>query len=157
MIGIDTYSWTKIFLLFNESWSDIFIELLENIQFFITNDVEVELLYFHSEYKHIWNSGAKFPRLNKSFLDYLRLGFDEADCSLLEYSEFPEHTIITEDGPMLDLNVYSRNNIIQLADFLSLLYRDSYLNKKEYLLLIKWLKKNKNMKDTKYTRLIGKL
>lgn len=153
MIGIDIYSWTKIFLLFEQSWSEILTDILENVQFFITTDVEIELLHFHPNYKDVWKSGALFPRLNNNFLNYLRLGFDEADCSLLEYSEFPEHTIITEDGPMLDLNVYSRNNIIQLADFISLLYRDDYITKKEYKILVEWLKENKNMTDKKYNRL----
>lgn len=156
MIGIDTYSWTKIFLLFEDSWNEILTELLHNTQFFITKDVEIELEYFHHSYEDVWKSGAIFPRLNKNFSYYIKLGFDEADCSLLEYSELPEHTIITEDGPMLDLNVYNRNNIIQLADFFALFFRDEYLSKNEFKLLTKWLKDNKNIKDKKFKRLVKK-
>lgn len=145
MFGIDTFSWTKIFMLIEESWEEILIEWVKSINFFITKEVKVELIHFHGSKINLWNEGAMLPALNVSFQDYLKLGFDSADASLLEYSEKSEYKIITEDGPMLNLNVYKRNNIIQLIDLFRISYTHGFFSKREYFSLIIWFRKNRNI------------
>lgn len=157
MIGIDTFSWTKIFLLFKESWEDLLSELLSATLFFITHDVEKELLHFHREREPIWRSGAILPKLDRSYSAYVLEGFDEADASLLEYAELSEHIIVTEDAAMLAKNVTSRNNIIQLIDLLRKYYENDLLDPKEYHTLVKWFRERRNITKKKERRLMERL
>lgn len=157
MIGIDTFSWTKIFLLFDAEWADLLTELISETRFFITTDVEKELRHFHTENESIWRSGAILPRLNRSFSTYRLNGFDDADASLLEYAELPEYTIVTEDTPMLSENVVKRSNLIQLIDLFRKYYENNLLTSKEYRKLIHWFREKRNITKRKAEKLLSSL
>lgn len=154
MLGIDTFTWTKIFWLMDEGWRDAFEELLAQMPFFITEDMIRELKHFHPTSEKKWSNGNILKRRNITFSDYIRMGFDEADASLLEYSELPEYTIITEDRPMLAQNVYKQNNIIQLVDLIKIYYDQGYFTKKEYRFIITWLRKKRNIGKKKEKQLL---
>jgi hypothetical protein len=153
MIGIDTFSWSKLFLLRDEYQTEIIDLCLDSIRFFITHEVEEELIHFHNDKQKIWKSGALLPRLNRSFQNYIQQGFDLADASLLEYSELPDYLIVTEDYPMLSLNISNRNNIIQLGDFFLLMLKLEVIDLKNFRELLKWLRKNRNLTKKKFYRL----
>ena len=153
MIGIDTYSWTKIFVLIEESWEKILKEWLSAIDFFITREVEVELHHFHGDKEPIWEKGAILSTLKTKYDYFKSLGFDDADISLLEYSEKQDYIICTEDRPMLLLNVYSKNNIIQLVDLLRMSYIKGFFTKREFSALITWFRDQKNITIRKSQKL----
>jgi hypothetical protein len=154
MIGIDTFSWTKIFSLVDDSWKEIMYEWLNSIDFFITKEVEIELKHFHNTRDPIWERGAVLSNINVKFQYFEKLGFDRADISLLEYSEKPDYIICTEDRPMLLLNVYNKNNIIQLIDLFKMSYINGFFTKKEFIALVKWFREFKNITIKKANKII---
>lgn len=155
MIGIDTFSWTKLFRLMDAGWEDILLELLGRVQAFITSDVEKELQHFHSTKKNIWEKISILQRKNRTFDLYIQQNFDEADASLLEYSELEQYTIVTEDGPMLAQNTTNRDNIIHLGDFFRRYYEIDFFTAKELRQLIKWLQKSRNLTKRNEKRLLS--
>lgn len=155
MIGIDTFSWTKLFRLMDAGWEDILLELLGRVQAFITPDVEKELQHFHLKKKNLWEKFPNLQRKNRTFDHYIQKNFDEADASLLEYSELEQYTIVTEDGPMLAQNTTNRDNIIQLGDFFRRYYEIGFFTAKELRQLIKWLRKSRNLTKRNEKRLLS--
>lgn len=153
MIGIDTLSWSKLYLIREELKKLNIDELLDEIRFFITPDVREELEHFHSDKDRIWENGAILPQLNRSFQGYVKQGFDFADASLLEYSELKDYLIVTEDYPMLALNVSGKNNIIQLADLFTFFYLQNMITTSNYRDTINWLRRNRNITKKKFKRL----
>jgi hypothetical protein len=45
--GVDTYSWSKLFLLLKTNWKELIEELIDNSNFFITPEIEKELIHFY--------------------------------------------------------------------------------------------------------------
>lgn len=153
MIGIDTFSWSKLFALMDDSWEKIIKEWLSVLNFFITREVEIELHHFYSDKEPIWEIGSILSTLNTNYNHFKSLGFDDADISLLEYSEKPDYIICTEDRPMLLLNVYQKNNIIQMIDLLKMSYLSGFFTKKEFNNLNKWFRDQRNITKRKSQKL----
>lgn len=147
--GVDTYSWTKLFLLVETNWKELIVELVSNINLFITPEVRKELVHFHSQYENIWGTISVFKKREKSIDEFDSSIFDEADISLLESLSEQDVVIITEDRPMLATNVTRKNNIISLVDFFALLYRRNTITHQELYNLAKWLEKKKNITKKK--------
>ena len=157
MFGIDTMAWTKLFMLYDLDIGKPLTLLLSETQFFITKDVEKELYHYYPSKEKKWGSGAIFPRLSRSFQKYISKGFDEADASLLEYAEDPEHIIITEDGEMLAENVTKRNNIIHLIDMVKIYHEERLLSKREFREVLVWFRKKKNITKRKYEKFLERM
>ncbi|OLS19223.1 MAG: hypothetical protein HeimC3_46540 [Candidatus Heimdallarchaeota archaeon LC_3] len=149
MIGIDTFSWFKLIELFSLDWKNLIYEIISKNPIFITHDVKEELDYRFSDETDLFKFISVFPRLNISFQKYLDKGFDNADASLLEYAEIKDYFVITEDHSMLQEGITSRIDIIQLAEFFSVLLTRDIITKKEYYHLIKFLRKMKNITKKK--------
>lgn len=155
MIGIDTYSWHKLFKLRKEGWIDLIDEILEKSAIFITHEVKKELEYWFPGEKNIFKWFTILPIRNVQFSHFILKGFDPADASLLEYALLEGYQIITEDHPMLMEGVTLRQNIIQLADFFGILTKLGFITKKELYQLVKMLRKMKNITKKKESELLN--
>lgn len=154
MIGIDTFSWFKIFNLFNSGWKIILTEIIENLPIFITHEVKKEFMYRFKDNMYILEKLTILPTLNNNFQYYLSKGFDPADASLLEYSHNKENLIVTEDHLMLEEGVTNRNNILHLGEFFGILFLNNHITRKELYHLIKTLRKIKNITIKKEKELL---
>ena len=81
--------------------------------------------------------------------DYIGLGFDLADATMLEYSEKEGYVIITEDDKMLAEGITEKNNIIQVIDFFTGLYESKFLERKELYHITKYFQKIRNISEKK--------
>lgn len=151
--GVDTYSWSKLILLRQTKWKYIIEEILGFQSLFITLPVLEELKHFFHQHEEEWSRVQILETKQTSVTFYNPETFDEADISLLRYAEEEDFTIITEDRPMLLLNIHTRNNIISLADFFALLYKIEYLTRKEFYQLLKWFEAKKNITKQKTKKL----
>lgn len=154
MIGIDTLSLGKIFYLLSTPWKSLFEEVITKFDLFITAEVEKELLHRYKNFSSYFRQFKIFPIRNINLQYYLARKFDVADASLLEYSELPDHIIITEDNEMLLEGISEKNNIIQLVDFLFKLYSENFITRREMYHLIKYLRKNENITKRKSKKLL---
>lgn len=157
MIGIDTLSWGKLLLLSEQFDQTVIVMLLDHFHLFITEEVKTELIHFYKEENDwLWSNAVIMPKMERNYDRYVKQGFDEADATLLEYSEMPNYSIVTEDYPMLLLNVTGKNNIIQLVDFLSLCYTLDYIDTATYKQFVNWLRTNRNITKKKLKRITGR-
>lgn len=151
MIGVDTLAWQKIILLRQKKeWNSLIDEILEKMNFFITTEGKNEFEYRFPNDLDIVNQINVLPVLNDRYSNYMKLGFDPADASLLEYTDIRKYRIITEDRPMIAEGSTSRKNIIFLIDFFRELaegYR--FITSKELYKLVKLFRKWKNITKKK--------
>ncbi len=155
MIGIDTFSWSKLLLLRDEGWEDLIHEILRKGTFFITHEVRKELEYRFPYEKKIFEYVTILPTLDIEFQNYLIRGYDSADASLLEYASKKGYRIITEDVLMLMDCVVEKQNVIQLADFFGTLLKQGFISSRELYQLIKKLRKMKNITKRKEKELMS--
>jgi len=145
MIGFDTISLGKIFDLLKTQWKTLLDELLGVLDIFITIEVRKELLHKYEDQLAFIESIKILPIRNISFQEYSTRGFDDADASLLEYSELDDIVIITEDNEMLLEGISEKNNIIQLIDLFLELFTKNLINSKEMYHLIKYFRKKRSI------------
>ncbi len=146
MIGIDTFSWGKLIKLRNEKWKDIVDEMIEETQFFITNSVKKEFEFRFPTELELLLKVAILPDIkHEKYRKWIIKGFDEADATLLEYSDLKEYRLITEDIPMLNEGITNKKNIIHLIDFFKELYYIDFITKTEFYQLIKTFREWKNI------------
>ncbi len=154
MIGIDTFSWSKLLYFRDTGEKDLIIEILKHGNFFITYEVQEELLHRYPNEEDFFRYAAVLPSLGTAYHHYSSLGFDEADISLLEYGEKKDFQIITEDHKMLEEAVTDRNNLIQLGDYFGALYQKGYLTSKELYQFARKLRQMKNITKRKEKELL---
>ena len=151
MIGIDTYSLQKLFLLRQMiEWKHIIEELIEQVDFFITVEGKKEFEYRFPEDLDVLNKITILPILNEHYLEYIKRQFDPTDASLLEYADLRDYRLITEDRLMLAEGITLKKNIVCLIDFFKEL-ADGYafFSKKELYHLVKIFRKWKNISKKK--------
>ena len=160
MIGVDTYTWKKLLLLYHSEWGSLIDNIIDQINFFVTSEGKIEFEYRFPEEIIILNRIAILPVLKgEIYRYYIEKGFDKTDASLLEYSEVRGYRIITEDHLMLSEAITKNQNIIQLIDFFrELCLVDAYFLRKEIYQIAKLFRKWKNItkKKEKQILMMGK-
>ena len=154
-LGIDTCTWLKI-THFGSDPVDVFRLVTEGFQIFTTEDVLRECLFHLPEKEEFFKDLELFKRLDNKFEYYRKLGFDEADASLLEYSDTeandnPDHAyvIITEDPQMLLQNTFGSLKVIRLIDWLVQLGRQTLLEERSLARIAKRLYDTRNITKRK--------
>ena len=64
MIGIDTFSWNKILLLYHSEWKDIIDELIDKTEIFVTGAGKIEFEYRFPDDLNLLNRIIIYPVLN---------------------------------------------------------------------------------------------
>ena len=155
MIGIDTFSIQKLLQLRHSGWDSVIDNLLDQGLFFITSEGEKEFRYWFKNDLFILEKFHKFPILNEKLNEYIKIGFDINDASLLEYSDIMNYRIISEDRPMVARAVSAKNYIIFLIDFFYEIYiRDDFFSQREFYHLVKLFRNWRNIKEKKAKKLI---
>lgn len=152
MIGIDTFSWNKLILLYHSKWQKPITEIITKTEFFITVEGKKEFIYRFPDDISLLDKITIYPVLDTEVFRNYCQKYDETDASLLEYTEIKGYRIITEDGPLLQEGITEKKNIIQLIDYFYELYsKDDFFTKKEIYHLINLFKDWKNIKESKAT------
>lgn len=150
MIGIDTFSWNKLLMLYHSEWKNTIDEIINKTEIFITVEGKIEFEYRFPDDLNLLNRITIYPVLNTDIFAKYNKIYDLTDASLLEYSENKGYRIITEDRPLLQEGITEKKNIIQLIDFFYELYlKDNFFSKKEIITLIDFFRNWKNIKDKK--------
>ncbi|MHA1974762.1 MAG: hypothetical protein ACTSW1_17325 [Candidatus Hodarchaeales archaeon] len=138
MYGVDTFSWTYILRLRDNGFRDLIERIMKKREFMITHEVYRELKHRFPEEVDFFRNVTILPVLHISLSNYCKQGFDLADASLLEYSEYKGYIIISEDQPMLTENIIEgRIRIIHLADYLSLKMLEGDISSNELYKIIR--------------------
>lgn len=148
MLGIDTFAWFKLITLYNDKWKELMLKFLTEYEVFITNEIKKEYQYRFPKYEHLLEKITIHPR-RKSNTTYDTKIFDKADITLLEYTELDNYVIITEDFAMLGQGITKKRNIIQFGDLIALLYKEGFVNSKDFYQIIKKLREMKNITKNK--------
>jgi len=149
MIGIDTYSWYKLIHLYQDGWQNLITRILSTGNLFITHEVKKELVFRFSENSHLFDMVTLLPAIQFDYRLYEKLGFDQADASLLEYSKREGHIIITEDQLMIAEATSLKENIIQLVNYFGRLFRSGSISSKELYHIVRRLREMRNITEKK--------
>lgn len=150
MIAFDTFSWSKVFELEKELGTKL---NFKKLPIFLTYELKGELDYFYSDMSDFFKQFPILPTLKTNFSLLKKMGFDEADISLLEYAESKNAIIVTEDHEMLSYGFLKGLSLLQLSDFTIILMREKILDKKEAIKVIKRLRAWKNITKRKFKRI----
>lgn len=154
MFGIDTFAWFKLIYLKNNGWEELIKEILDVGAFFITHDVKKEFEHFFPDELDLLNRVDIYKVTDEEKKKFSNEKFDEAEVSLLVFTDKKDYVIITEDHPMLDEGISSKKNIIQLVDYFRILNRGNFLSNREFYHLVKKLRAMKNITQDKEKKMI---
>lgn len=154
---VDTFSWSKLFRLRESGWEILLETILKETTIMITHEVKKEIEYRAPSHKDILEKVTILPKIDIDYPHYERMGFDPADASLFEYQAHKNLLIISEDHPMLALGSVNKTDIIQLADFFSILNSVGILSNNDLHKLLVILRDMKNISKRKFKYIKDKL
>ncbi len=156
MLAVDTCSWFKIKLIEKELGEDLIAFFKKSgLNLFFTYPLHEELAHFFPGLKTFIKNYPLLPQGAK-FKEFLSLGFDEADSSLLEYAAIQDAIVVSEDPEMRTFAKIRKFKVIPLAQLVFLFFKWKKISPERSNRIINFLREKKNIGKREHEKLIKK-